>query len=181
VENWIPSYNLLLVELYIIYRLLSLDSLSIRTFDLWLKYEYLREVYLVHTILYRSPFAQVVSHSKCDTDEKNLVTDDELVKKRREKLFRRPSYRKILNDIERVELGCEYTPKLLLIYKGRTDAIQPQIWGIKLFWRREEAGRTTYSSKSFVCFSSRGKFEGLLWIRVWLSYLRKCLSFVTLN
>lgn len=38
----------------------------------------------------------------------SLSPDEESIKKRREKLIRRPSYRKILNDIARAELGCEY-------------------------------------------------------------------------
>ncbi|XP_065200129.1 cyclic AMP-dependent transcription factor ATF-1-like isoform X3 [Planococcus citri] len=43
--------------------------------------------------------------SKSDMDE-SISPDEESVKKRREKLIRRPSYRKILNDIARAELGC---------------------------------------------------------------------------
>lgn len=47
-------------------------------------------------------------NSKSDMDD-NLSADEESIKRRREKLIRRPSYRKILNDIARAELGCEYT------------------------------------------------------------------------
>lgn len=49
-------------------------------------------------------------NSKSDMDD-SLSPDEESIKKRREKLIRRPSYRKILNDIARAELGCKYTIK----------------------------------------------------------------------
>ncbi len=38
----------------------------------------------------------------------SLSADEESIKKRREKLIRRPSYRKILNDITRAEFGCKF-------------------------------------------------------------------------
>ncbi|KAK7582328.1 hypothetical protein V9T40_013773 [Parthenolecanium corni] len=44
-------------------------------------------------------------NSKSDMDD-NLSADEESIKRRREKLMRRPSYRKILNDIARADLGC---------------------------------------------------------------------------